>query len=367
MIALIAHIISVPSASSAKLRRDRVIRQVSASRASLNPSSGETSILHVTLSRAAHLEVQVIDRDGFVIRTLPLTNGVPGDNAFAWDGRDDRGEVVPDEAYSLRVVADGGADHYFPAARDVEMAAVDPLSYSRTTATLTYNLRAPSRLHVQAGTVRGPAGEGPVLKTIVDRQPRGAGTVAEHWSGFDESGSLYVPDLPGFAIAIAATPLPENSVITFGNRKQSFIEYAGHRGGESLFRHGPHSAHHGGLDVFNDLAPRLTVAPIGAEYRSDERLWDVANPVIRLQLRVEGPSASAFVHQPGKIFIYLDSRLVATRKAEQRIESLDIPLPDGGEHLVAINWRSDYGPVAVAVAKVRYHPDRRAARSGDRR
>jgi flagellar hook assembly protein FlgD len=338
-IALVAQLLLVPYARSASLKNNHLIRQVSVTRASVNPSSGEMLTLHVFLRGATRLSVQVIDRDGFVIRAFPATNGVAGDNAVVWDGRDDAGEVVPDEAYSFHVVV--GVDEYFPAARDAGMLVVEPLAYSRTTATLTYALKAPSRIHVQAGTVRGT--EGPVLKTIVDREPRGAGTVAEHWNGFDESGSLYVPDLPGFAVAIAATPLPENSVITFGNRRRAFLEYAARRRGQSLFRHRPRGAHHAGLDVFNDVAPALTLLPQG---------------VRRLQLRVTGPTADAFAHQPGKIFVFVDSKLVTTREAAIANQSFEIPLRDDHEHVVAVNWRSDYGPVAVGVAKLRRHPEK---------
>ena len=219
----------VPSAHST-VRREPLLRRVSVSPTSVNLLAGEMPAIAVTIGSAARLDVQVIDRDGFVIRTLPPKNGAPGRNSFTWDGKDDRGAVVPDEAYSFRVVAGGGVDEYFPASQNAAMTAVTPLSYSRASSTLTYVLEKPSRVHVQAGTIDAKA-EGPVLKTIVDRQPRDGGRIAEHWSGFDESGALYVPDLPGFAFAIAATPLPENSIITYGNTKQPFLEYAAHRTG----------------------------------------------------------------------------------------------------------------------------------------
>src|ERR1043166_6636434 len=195
-----ALLIFVPYARSAVIAGP-VIRQVSVSPTTVNLSTGEMPVIAVTNGRAARLDVQVIDRDGFVIRTLPSKNGEPGINSFIWDGRDDRGAIVPDEAYSFRIVAGGGVDEYFPASQIAAMTTVDPLAYSRATSTLTYVLEKPSRVHVQAGTIDAKA-EGPVLKTIVDRQPRDGGRIAEHWSGLDESGALYVPDLPGFALAI---------------------------------------------------------------------------------------------------------------------------------------------------------------------
>jgi FlgD Ig-like domain len=354
---------------AAKRDNAHVIASVFLDKRTINPSSKEKATLRLMLARPAHVDIVVVDRDGFVVRHLTRRETAAEANVFVWDGIDDAGEIVPNEAYSFRVIADG--DTYFPAIRESTMAVIEPLSYSRTTATLTYKLPAPCRVHVQAGAIHAVAGSkamaGPVLKTIVDREPRGAGNVAEHWSGFDESASFYVPDLPGFAIAIAAFPLPENSVIIFGNRKRSFLDYAAHRRGQSLLPHRAHAAHHAGLDVFNDVAPRLTITPSGADYAAGEHLWMTADAALRVQLRTEGPTADAFLRQPGKIFVFVDSQLVATRKATRDTSAaFDIPLPAGRDHVIAVNWRSDYGPVAVGVIRVR-RDDRRVAARGEGR
>jgi len=353
------HLIVVPPAAPSARRPGhvRLLGAISISSSSINPLAGETATLNVSLARPARLDVQVVDRDGFVVRTLGPTNGVAGDNLVLWDGRGDSGAIVPDEAWSFRVVAGGGTDESFPAVNQAAMMAISPLAFSRATATIRYKLPVPSRVHVQAGTISvGPGAspsEGPVLKTIADREPRGSGFVAEHWNGFDASGSIYIPDLPGFAVAIAATPLPENSVITFGNAKRPFLDYAAHRIGQSLFPQRRPSAHHTGLDVFHDVAPNMTLSPLRAVERQVRgTVWSVSDPLLRFRLRVNGPTATAFQHQPGKIFLFIDAHLVATIDAKAGTEPFDVRLPDNDEHRIAVNWRSDYGPVAVAVARV---------------
>jgi hypothetical protein len=351
---LIAGSPAFPSVRQAK--REQLLRSIAVSPGSINPSLGEKATLHISLARPARLEVQIIDRDGYSIRTLTASRGVVGDNVATWDGRDDRGEIVPDEAWSFRVIADGGADEFFPAAKLPTMISIDPLSFSRSTATLRYRLPSPSRVHVQAGTVTTGAGssakgEGPVLKTVVDREPRGAGYVAEHWNGFDASGSIYVPDLPGFALAIAVTPLPEQSVITFGNAKHPFLAYASQRMGKSLLPQRSSSVHHAGLDVFHDVAPRLTLVPDSDH--SGESVWTTNDRDLRFHLHTAGPTARAFEDEPGKIFVFIDGQLVETRDVKEAASAFVLHLPGDGEHRIAINWRSDYGPVAVAVARVR--------------
>ena len=71
--------------------------------------------------------------------------------------------------------------------------------------------------------------------------------------------------------------------------------------------------------------------------------------------------------QPGKIFVFVDSQLVATRTATRDASPFDVPLPAGRDHVIAVNWQSDYGPVAVGVIKVRPEGRPVTARDGSRR
>jgi hypothetical protein len=94
--------------------------------------------------------------------------------------------------------------------------------YSARAGTLVYTLPVASRVHFQAGSAKPNARgehEGPVLKTIVNREPRAAGRITEMWNGFDESGTIRVSDQPDFVLALAVAPLPENSILTYGNRE----------------------------------------------------------------------------------------------------------------------------------------------------
>ena len=72
---------------------------------------------------------------------------------------------------------------------------------------------------------------GPVLKTLVNREPRPARAVIQNWNGLDETGSYYIPDLPGFAMSVAATSLPENAILAVGNSTVTFLERARRRTG----------------------------------------------------------------------------------------------------------------------------------------
>jgi hypothetical protein len=78
---------------------------VQPSQLSFNPTSHQTVTYDVTLDRAGTLTAQVLDRDTFVVKALASNQAVkPGSMTLTWDGTDEQGRIVPDEAWSLRLV-----------------------------------------------------------------------------------------------------------------------------------------------------------------------------------------------------------------------------------------------------------------------
>jgi FlgD Ig-like domain len=56
------------------------------------------------LRKADHLTLQIVDRDGHVVRTIVDDEKMaPGDLNFKWDGRDDDGRRLPDGVYRPRI------------------------------------------------------------------------------------------------------------------------------------------------------------------------------------------------------------------------------------------------------------------------
>src|SRR5712692_317884 len=124
------------------------------------------------LAQAGKLTVLILDRDGYLVRKLVMGKAIEkGKLALEWNGRDDGGEVVPDEAYSLRIelLHHGGKPAiYFPAnAGEEDLKAVTNY-YGRQNGVLSYKLPKPARVHIQAGTAvvdrRSGEATGPVLR-----------------------------------------------------------------------------------------------------------------------------------------------------------------------------------------------------------
>jgi len=354
---------------NAQESRDRAITTVRVDRSALNVAARENVTVTIDFAKPGVASVIVLDRDGYAVRALANGQPVSGTASFTWNGRDALGVLVADEAYSFRVEwqGNGAVDIYDPGEASAHVSAIDVGSYDRRTGTLTYTLPRPSRVHVQAGTAFVDPNTkqlaGPVMKTIVNREPRIAGSIAEHWNGYDESGAIFVPDLENFVVAIAASPLPENSVLTFGNRERRFVDSLTSRRGTSFFKLAKHHEHHTGLRTEDDISPSLRLEPINAAWSQKDRVWLLKNDAKRLRLRIslEGPTATAFRHHPAMLELFVDGmRVDKLKKATDVVEvALD---QNKALQRISINWDSEWGPVAANTIQVRRSADQEARR-----
>jgi hypothetical protein len=336
-----------------------------------NPSLGQAVSVVFKTTTAGTLTLTVLDRDGFPIRKLPPISSAAGEQKVAWDGRDDKGDVVPDEAYSVRIELAGGDVRavYDP------MTAYSPIveepskrTYSRLDGILGYSLTRSARVHIEAGQAKfdpkSKRAEGPILKTVVDRQPRTSGSVVEKWNGMDESGTIFVPDLPNFVVSIVATSLPLPALITVGNRTQSFESYARSRrsAAELVPRNlkGGRQAHHVGLNAFEDHSPSLTITPSGRFETGVLRL--TAGQDLILQLTLDSSRAPFFLKQPNALDVFVDETSVLHREAPAHPAAVTVPGASLGigEHLVTVNWGSRLGPVAVNAIRILISPEKKA-------
>lgn len=80
------------------------IESVAVDRPFFNPSLGQSIGIRFELACSGDLTVLVLDRDGYLLRRLVSSMPVlGGQQRVEWDGLNDTGAVVPDEAYSLKI------------------------------------------------------------------------------------------------------------------------------------------------------------------------------------------------------------------------------------------------------------------------
>ena len=200
------------------------ISNVSISRKSFNPGKGEAVTISWHISQPSRALIQIFDPDKRLVRELiPEDTGNPGLCEVTWDGKDPDGNIVPDEAYFFTIEANdykGELTHYDPITFSGGENLGFPLEFDSSKQIIIYELAQNSRILVRTGITHGP-----LLKTIVHWKPRLAGINEDFWDGKDVSGVINVADQKGFTMMSDAVTLPENSILTTGNKEYTYFEY----------------------------------------------------------------------------------------------------------------------------------------------
>ncbi len=195
------------------------------------PARNETFLIPIEIKTPGDVkellvEIRTVDDD--LIKTLNLSGIKEGKTSYelTWDGRDLQKQLVPDEAYiPVLIVTD----------TDNKIVRMDPRNHSGgeevydfeksiRTGIIEYTLPASSRMLIRSGIVNGP-----MLRTIIDWQPRTAGFHAERWSGRDLDNVIDIEQNPQVGYLIIGYALSDQSIITYGNKKVTYREYREHQ------------------------------------------------------------------------------------------------------------------------------------------
>lgn len=117
-----------------------------------NPSLGQKATIEFLSDRAKTVTLTILDRDRFPVRELAARKVASGKTTLTFDGKDDAGVVLSDEAYAVRIGLKSGSGHdVFDPFKNFQPVYGDPKrQYSPVGNALTYELERPSRVHIQA-------------------------------------------------------------------------------------------------------------------------------------------------------------------------------------------------------------------------
>jgi hypothetical protein len=187
---------------------------------------GDEVVLSFRLSDTARITILVYDADYSVVRRLLNGDTRPaGNNSVTWDGRDDYGVMVPNEAYVFSIVAEDSNgkqtvfDPTVSTGGEVLDVPVTKIEESSGQNRIHYELSSPSRISIKAGIHNGP-----LLRTILDSIPLPAGKYVQAWDGLDETGRISVLRDKGSTLFIKGYLLPECTVIMQKSRND-YPEY----------------------------------------------------------------------------------------------------------------------------------------------
>jgi flagellar hook capping protein FlgD len=330
------------------------ISDVTIGPAAFNPNFGEQVRLAYTLAGADAVTIRIYDPDGGLIKTLVDGAKRPaGTHSEPWDGRDNDGKIVPDEAYTYTIeTASGGL--YDPttfsggAVGDIKEARFD-----NTSGTVVYTLPAAGRVLIRLGVKSGP-----LLKTLVDWKPRVAGSITEYWDGRDESKLVRLRDHPNFTALITYVTLPDATVIAYGNERETYRDYKLGRGkGLPQKPQRPRQP-----DPDGRLRPENLVPPAWA--RAPRVLMTFpslrgegvpqAKEAVDVRVEVEPSDHDLLLRDQFEIIFFVDNVFFAEAERGHlpfnwRWEMKQLP---PGEHILTVNIASFKGQVGVASRKV---------------
>lgn len=339
------------------------IQNVRIDRTTISP--GEVANISFSLTSNAGVTLLVHDPDYGVVRTLMSGQSRSAGTVTAmWDGRDDRGVMVPDEAYVIGIIAEGN---------DGQTAAYDPTALSggevldiianrvdepNGTYSIYYSVAAPSRVSIRAGVH-----EGPMLKTILDWKPFSPGNYVQTWDGMDDTGRIQVMKQPGAVIDVRGFLLPQGTVIVSGSSgdyflyhrslktqtldKANVLSYKSARD-NALKRRGRGISPQYLVQRMLNAAPGFTVY-LGGDKSSplSERRAPVVSGQVSLLVEVAPESAYSFNESRYEIVVFVDNKRYDEEEQAYSPYTyvLDTTKLANGERWVTINLASITGQV----------------------
>jgi len=337
------------------------ILNVSADKIVLNPAAGETVSIRFKLTKASSVSLNIYDSRDYLIRHLTREKRfVAGDCQVIWDGRDDSGRIVPNEAYVYTLSATTGNATVTSDLTDAiagEIVRPKQVKFDAATGLVSYVLLKPARVRIRLGIKDG----GPLLRTLVDWQPRPAGLQREPWDGFDTGQLMNFKNNPKVEAAVEAFALSSNTIIVKGSPGPGNARFIQALGGQQTQRTkkaplrtvklSPHAVH--AVEANRD--PRIELVFAGgntqAVARETSKVVDRPTP-ITLQLAQGEPGIQAT--EPLEIAYYLDFVFFE----EVYVDSLpatwtfDPAKVSSGEHILTGAFYDKQGHVGTTMVRI---------------
>ncbi len=218
------------------------IKELHFEKGSLNTAATKEIQLHYFLAKAGEVSIDIVDEDGFKVRALIKNKKqMQGAHSELWNGKDDNGTSVPDEAYFPIITYTGETTEILNPLTlnggiDIEGKNIQ---YDANSQTISYQLEKPARTIVRIGLEKSA-----LLNSLSPFKPKLAGNVTEFWTGTDADNiqNIIQENVP-YSMAAFGYTLPQPCVITYGNRDITYKEYKKNIDTLKLKRHLPDSTY----------------------------------------------------------------------------------------------------------------------------
>ncbi len=341
-----------------------------------NPSRGQSTAILFKMPGPGTVSVKVYDSDHFLIASVQENKAAfAGLNRVNWNGRDNAGAVVPDDAYYFVIdaVDDSGARaQYDPTLfSGGETLQWMPPVTDREAGQVRFTLAKAARVRLRAGIL-----DGPLSRTLLDWTPKTAGDHKIAWDGTDSSGLSKVWDHKRFIMSLKAFALPDNSIITEGN-PTTYMQYWSRAAGRNTYNltsyrlesaqgrvaylkgqkvrslalqeRGPKIENSFLTSRFFDRSPEFTIKVDGTDSGG---VTKVASRETRIEIELTDAARALLSEQRFEYVLYIDNVLYGEEENGQSPYTWreDLSKLSPGKHLVTINVATLTGQVGAASA-----------------
>ncbi|MCX5885488.1 MAG: hypothetical protein NT096_06230 [Proteobacteria bacterium] len=334
------------------------ISEVSIDREIFNPSLGEKVGIHFRLSKKAKITLKLFDFDQGLIATIWDSNIMEkGEHVLPWDGRDQSGKIVPDEAYFFTIETVQGKERigYNPTDlagginHEIEQIKVLPEQKQ-----LEYFLPEKGRVCIKAGIVNGP-----LLAILVNWEPRDKGLHRESWDGMDEDKIISVLEHPQYRIRTSYFTLPENTIITTGNKNYTYLQYQQTRNVPISKTSIPPKQKKSILTspLYNADVPSIKAFPVEVTFPQAEYFEEAIPPFAKkIPIKVDVPAKWKILLAPKQyeIYLFLDYQFMTEDPSIQLPYQtvLNVEKYATGMHILTVNLINPVGQICVKNLKV---------------
>lgn len=197
------------------------------------------------------------------------------------------------------------------------------------------------------------------MNTLVDWKPRVKGVITEYWNGKDKDNLVGLYNNPKFKMIVTYFTLPESSVISFGNKEQTYREYKRSLVNKRTLKIKRASSisrlsHHYHIPRTEDYAPEVRM-----KFTNTQGIDDKGNTILKkktlVKIELDEKDKALFTNQQFEIVFFLDNEFYAEDEAGYTPFNWvwDLSNVAEGEHLFTVNLSSFKDQIGVLSRKVR--------------
>lgn len=206
------------------------IDKVSLDKKSFNPAAGGEVKINFELSKPAKTSVVIYDSDDSLVRRLVSNKDLEaGSHSVVWDGRDEKKDIVPEDAYVYTIMADDGTGRHevYDPSDDTKGVTLDTrnMKFDEDSGVISYLLPKAARVRIRIGLE-----DILLLDTLLDWELREAGEYTERWDFKDKNGLFNLKGYPKLSMRLLAYSLADNSIIVKSGIKKESAVIAGREG-----------------------------------------------------------------------------------------------------------------------------------------